>query len=91
MTVIHSALVTVDTGPDSGPEEKEYSSTGATSSPLVMPVGWRPSVEAEASMELGANLALDLTTVTGVTVELASGTDAEELTFTFAVKSEIWA
>ena len=48
-------------------------------------------MEAEALMELSINLALALTTATGVTAELVSGTDLEELMFTIAVKSEIWA
>ena len=89
-------MVTVDMGPDhhvadSGREDDEYSPTGATSSPLAMPVGWCLTMEAETSTELGTNLALDFTTVTGVTKELASDIDIEELTFTIAVKSEIWA
>ena len=48
-------------------------------------------MEAKALTELGANLALDPTTVTRVTVELVCGTDMEEFTFIIAVKSVISA
>ena len=48
-------------------------------------------VEALALTDMGINLAIDLTAVTEVTVELACGRSVEELSLTNAVKSELWA
>ena len=57
-------------------EDDKYSPTGATSSSISAPVGW------------GLNLALCLTAVTEVTVELTCGRGMKELSLTNAVKSD---
>ena len=77
---------------NSGPEEERSSPEGVTSSSLLSPVGWGPTMETSVSTELASNLGLGLTTVTEVTMELATGVGKEEQsTITIAVKSDTWA
>ena len=76
------ARVTMGTSPDhmkanSGPVDEKYSPHGAPSPSLSAPVGWHLNMEAVDSTELSANLTGSLTTVT---VELAMGLTASDLT-----------